>query len=200
MVGGLLFSMLAYRTVAAQTPRFDAEIRWTSFGIPHVKATDWGSLGYGFAYATAKDAICTMARDVVMVNGELSRHFGAANGNDASDIFHRAVLDSSAVHNFTRGQSVKSNQFADGYVAGYNRYLRDHAAELPTSCRGASWVQPVSADDVTRLSIGVGIRYGLARYQAEIANAAPPGAGTRSVSTDFALPMGEGSNLSLIHI
>ncbi len=192
--GALFLSVIAYHGIAAQSPRFDAEIRWTSFGIPHVKANDWGSLGYGFAYATARDAVCTMARDVVMVNGELSRHFGAANGNQESDIFHRAVLDSAAVHNFTRGQSDKSNQFAEGYVAGYNRYLRDHAAELPTSCRGAAWVQPVSADDVTRLTIGVGIRYGLGRYQAEIANAAPPGAGTRSMSTDFEMPTGEGSN------
>lgn len=186
--------VLASHELAAQTPRFDAQIRWTSYGIPHVKADNWGSLGYGFAYATARDAVCTMARDVVMVNGELARHFGPANGNYESDVFHRAVIDTAAVRAFARGQSDKSNQFADGYVAGYNRYLREHAAELPTSCRGAAWVQPVTADDVTRLTIGVGIRYGIARYQAEIANAAPPGASTRSFSTDFALPAGEGSN------
>jgi len=187
-------SAIMSRELAAQAPRFDAQIRWTSYGIPHVKADDWGSLGYGFAYATARDAVCTMARDVVMVNGGLSRHFGSTNGNHESDVFHRAVLDSAAVRAFTRGQSDKSNQFADGYVAGYNRYLRDHAAELPTGCRGAAWVRPVSADDVTRLTIGVGIRYGLARYQAEIANAAPPGESTRGLSTDFTLPAGEGSN------
>ena len=48
---------------------YDAEIRWTSYGIPHVKAEDWASLGYGFAYATATDALCVIARDVITVNG-----------------------------------------------------------------------------------------------------------------------------------
>ena len=61
--------------------RYNTQIRWTSYGIPHVKADDWGSLAYGFAYATARDAICTIARDVLMVNGDLSRQFGPENGN-----------------------------------------------------------------------------------------------------------------------
>ena len=68
--------MAAENTAAAPEYRFSTEIRWTSYGIPHVKADDWSSLGYGFAYATAKDAVCTIARDVLMVNGELSLHFG----------------------------------------------------------------------------------------------------------------------------
>ena len=181
--------------LSAQTaPRFDTEIRWTSYGIPHVKANDWGSLGYGFAYATANDAVCTMARDVIMVNGELSRHFGAGDGNRESDVFHRAVLGDTVLRAFMRGQSANSNHFADGYVAGYNRFLRDHGAKLPAACRGAAWVRELTADDVTRLTIGVGIRYGLGRFQKEMANAAPPGQKVNGLSTDFELPTGQGSN------
>jgi acyl-homoserine-lactone acylase len=52
--------------------QYEVELRWTSFGIPHVKADDWGSLGYGFAYATATDAVCVIAKDVQMVNGNLA--------------------------------------------------------------------------------------------------------------------------------
>ena len=52
---------------------YETEIRWTSYGIPHVKANDSGSLGYGFAYATATDAVCVIARDVTMVNMRFSR-------------------------------------------------------------------------------------------------------------------------------
>ena len=68
--------------------KFDTEIRWTSYGIPHVKADDWGSLGYGFAYATATDAVCVIARDVQTVNGTLTDHFGPEEANLQSDIFH----------------------------------------------------------------------------------------------------------------
>jgi len=187
-------------SIAAQTgssgapTRYDAEIRWTSYGIPHVKATDWGSLGYGFAYATATDAVCSIARDVAMVNGELSRHFGPGDGNRESDVFHRAVLADTTIRSFDAHQSVKSNLFSAGYVAGYNRYLKDHRADMPASCRDAAWLRPMTLKDLTRLTIGVGIRYGLGRFQKEMANAAPPGQKVGALETDFDLPTGIGSN------
>ncbi len=179
---------------AQKAPRYQTEIRWTSYGIPHVKASNWGSLGYGFAYATATDALCTIARDVVMVNGDLSRHFGAVDGNRESDVFHRAVLDVPTVKTFNNRQSANSHRFSAGYVAGYNRYLRDHRLTLPKECRNTAWVRPLTNDDVTRLTIGVGIRYGLGRYQKEMANAAPPGGKVSGLSTDFEMTDGLGSN------
>jgi acyl-homoserine-lactone acylase len=185
----------------APAPRYDATIRWTSYGIPHVKANDWGGLGYGFAYATMTDAACTVAREIVMVRGDLSRTFGPDSGHRESDLFHRTMLPDSSVRAFTRRQSATSNQFSAGYVAGYNRYLREHAADLAPACKGAAWVGPVSVDDVTRLTISVGIRYGAGRFMKEMAAAAPPGA-TRgngadardAVLTDFESPAGIGSN------
>lgn len=181
-------------TVVAPEHRFDTEIRWTSYGIPHVKANDWGSLGYGFAYATAKDAVCTIAKDVLMVNGELSRHFGAEQGNLQSDIFHRAVLDDTMIAGFRASQSDKASEFSAGYIAGYNRYINDHRQDLPESCAGATWVSSISERDLDKLTIGVGIRYGLGRFQREMANAAPPGQPVASLSTDFDIPAGIGSN------
>lgn len=46
-----------------------------------------------------------------MVNGDLSRHFGAADGNRESDVFHRAVLDVPTVKTFNSRQSVNSHRF-----------------------------------------------------------------------------------------
>lgn len=191
-----LLCLVVVPGLAAQQPaRYDTEIRWTSYGIPHVKAANWGSLGYGFAYATATDAVCTIAREVMTVKGELSKYLGPADGNRESDIFHRAVLDAATLRRFNASQTAKSTRFALGYVAGYNRYLRDHRSELPAECRSAEWVQAITADDVTRLSIGVGIRYGLGRFQKEMAHAAPPGElRTGSITTDFTIPEGIGSN------
>ena len=152
---------------------YDVEIRWTSYGIPHVKATDWGSLGYGFAYATATDAICVIARDVLLVNGELSKHHGPDEGRFDSDVFHKGILTDDKVAAFNQAQNDRDQAFADGYVAGYNRYVRDHAESLPDSCAGAPWVAEIDADDLTRLTLGVGIRYGLGRFRTEISQAAP---------------------------
>ena len=64
--------------------RYQVDIRWTSYGIPHVKADDWGSLGYGFAYATARDGVCVFAREVARANGTMSADFAATSENLAA--------------------------------------------------------------------------------------------------------------------
>jgi len=177
-----------------ETPQYSTQIRWTSYGIPHVRSEDWGSLGYGFAYATAQDAVCTIAHDVLMVNGELSRYHGADNGNLASDIFHRAVLDDAMISSYRAGQDEQGSLFNLGYVAGYNRYLRDNRDSLPAACADAAWVREMTEIDIDRLAVGVGIRYGLGRFQREMANAAPPGNPVAAIDSDFATAAGIGSN------
>ncbi len=197
MIATMTTTMTATANAQSKTP-YDATIRWTSYGIPHVTAKDWGSLGYGFAYATATDAFCTIARDVVMVNGEMARYFGAADGALDADVFHLTTLTPEILKAFDVHQTGTSQQFSKGYVAGYNRYLRDHQSTLPVACRGAAWVRPITALDVTKLSIGVGIRYGLGRFVKEVTNAAPPSVKSSGLDshfdTEFDAPTGIGSN------
>ena len=180
--------------VNAITDSYETEIRWTSYGIPHVKANDSASLGYGFAYATAMDAVCVIARDIVMVNGNLSSHLGADDGNLASDVFHRSLLTKERLQRVAQAMPEDSKVFSKGYVAGYNRYLRDHEGRLPESCNGEPWVRPMVEEDVARLMTGLGIRYGLGFFKDDIARAAPPGEPVAAGNTEFGFPAGLGSN------
>jgi len=173
---------------------YNVEIRWTSYGIPHVKANDSASLGYGFAYATATDAICVIARDIAMVNGDLSLYMGAGNGNLESDVFHRALLTDERLQRFADAAAESNRHYNAGYVAGYNRYLKDHMGSLPASCSGQPWVRPIVADDIARLLTGVGIRYGLGQFKADISRATPPGTPVVAGDSQFSLPIGLGSN------
>ena len=173
---------------------YRTEIRWTSYGIPHVKANDSASLGYGFAYATATDAVCVIARDIVLVNGNLSAQMGADDSNFESDVFHRALLTKERLQRAALAMPEDGKRFAKGYVAGYNRYLRDHDGRLPESCNGESWVRPMVEEDVVRLMTGLGIRYGLGRFKSDISRAAPPGEPVAAGNTAFRLPAGLGSN------
>lgn len=174
--------------------RFQAEIRWTSYGIPHVKADDWGGLGYGFAYAHATDGVCVYAKDVAMVNGELSARLGPGDGNFESDVFHRAIVTDEKLQHFVAEQTDDMAQFSEGFVAGYNRFLDDHRGRLPASCNDASWVRPITAADVARVTVSIGIRYGLGQFQKDMAHAAPPGEPVASGDTRFDRPQGIGSN------
>lgn len=186
------------QTQVATQPTYNVDIRWTSYGIPHVKAQDWQSLGYGFAYATATDAVCVIARDVAMVNGTSSLYFGESDDHLASDVFHKAILTDAKLDAYQAAQSPRTHAFNDGYVAGYNRYLRDHEGALPASCENQPWVQDISLQDMHRLAIGVGIRYGLGRFQKEIAGASPHGVLEEqkqvAADTQWDWPAGIGSN------
>jgi len=173
---------------------YQTQIRWTSYGIPHVTANDSASLGYGFAYATATDAVCVIARDIVMVNGNLSTYMGTENGNLESDVFHRALLTEERLQRFARAMPIDNSRYNAGYVAGYNRYLRDHAGKLPASCNGLPWVRPMVVEDVARLMTGFAIRYGLGFFKNDVARAAPPGEPVAAGSSQFSLDAGLGSN------
>ena len=173
---------------------YAVDIRWTSYGIPHVKAEDWASLGYGFAYATATDAVCVIAKDMAMVNGELSANFGSEKGNLASDIFHKALLTEAKLTEFVAAQSPRALAMDKGYAAGYNRYIRDHRDSLPASCAGAAWVKPISERDIHRLAIGFGIRYGLGQFKQQIADASPNRSPDQLAEAAWRLPVGLGSN------
>jgi acyl-homoserine-lactone acylase len=179
--------------VDATTPTYDVEIRRTEFGIPHLVADDFGSLGYGYAYALAEDNLCTVADLYVTVNGDRSRFFGSDanwsfNGNGTnntnleSDSFYRAINASGRIEELLaapppHGPRPEIREAVTGYVAGYNRYLEDIGGADGISdprCAGEAWVRPIEEMDVYRrfyqlaslASTGVAID--------EIGGAAPP--------------------------
>jgi acyl-homoserine-lactone acylase len=175
---------------------YTAEIRRTEYGIPHILATDFGSLGYGFGYAFAQDDLCAMASHVLTLRGQRSRYFGpdAATGdplepvsNLTSDIYHQAVLQSGVVQRLLSlppplGPTPQARQLVEGYVAGYNRYLADTGvAHLPDpTCRGAAWAGPITALDVWSGVYDLNRYQGADQFMTSIATASPPAASGRA--------------------
>ncbi|MDD2713730.1 MAG: penicillin acylase family protein, partial [Simplicispira sp.] len=175
----------------------------TAMGVPHIKAKDWGSAGYGYGYAQAQDNLCTMADSFLTYRGERSQYFGGdallvysstlgRPRNIDSDFFHRHVISSAAVDAMTAAQPPKLRQMVDGFVAGYNRYVADAQASSTAhaACRGAAWVKPISAQDLWRRMYAANLAGGYSNFVAPIANAmAPAGSpsGKSAVAPDRAL-------------
>ncbi|KND56213.1 Acyl-homoserine lactone acylase PvdQ, quorum-quenching [Candidatus Paraburkholderia kirkii] len=146
----------------AQTA-WSAEICRTRDGIPHIRAADWGSLGFGFGYAQAEDNLCTLADAFVTYRGERSEYFGAdarppaaatfgQPRNIDADFFFRMVGDQAAVTRYRSAQPAELRSLIDGFANGYNRYLADlDAGSFPNAhaaCRGKPWVGRIGADDI----------------------------------------------------
>ncbi len=191
----LLFVSLMLLGCTTETGgRYNVDIRWTSYGIPHVKANDWGSLGYGFAYATATDGVCVFAREVARANGTLSADFGASDENLASDTFHRAMVTPQRVRKNAAAMSANMRAYSAGFVAGYNRFIDDNRETLPQACAGEQWVRPINELELGRMFIAFGIRYGTGNFTAGIAAAVPPGEPVAAVQLDFDVTPAIGSN------
>ncbi|MBT8079995.1 MAG: penicillin acylase family protein [Gammaproteobacteria bacterium] len=190
----LFVSAILFGCTADTGDRYNVDIRWTSYGIPHVKADDWGSLGYGFAYATVNDGICVFARELARANGTLTADFGESDDNLASDTFHRAMITSDKVQKNAAAMSENMRKYSTGFVAGYNRFFEDHRENLPADCAGEKWVRPINELELGRMFIAFGIRYGTGLFTAGIAAAAPPGEPVAAVQIDYDATPGFGSN------
>ncbi len=160
-------------TVAVNEPVNEVQVRWTEYGIPHVKANSWEGLGYGFAHAVASNTICVLAREFVTVRGEQAKYFGATESNINQDAFHRALLNQDKLDEYGSYGSADSKAMDAGYIRGYNDFIEKNRGDMPESCNNASWIIPINESDLARLTIGVGIRYGLGRVTNEIATAEP---------------------------
>ncbi|MDH6114755.1 acyl-homoserine-lactone acylase [Kitasatospora sp. MAP12-15] len=180
--------------------RYQAEIRRTAYGIPHIEAADYASLGYGEGYAFAQDDFCLMAQRLVTLDGRRSRYFGAGNQtgdpfspgttNLASDVYFTADRTSGDVPKLVAGLSSTVRSLVGGYVDGYNRYLADTGtAQLPDpTCRGTAWVRPMTQLDVYRHFLNIIQLGGETQYTGLIATAAPPTTAPPTTDTPAAGP------------
>lgn len=194
-------------TAGAQT-NYEATITRTDFGIPHINADSWQGIGYGVAYAYAQDNFCMLAEEFATVAGERSLHFGPENSavlgfqsvdNLSSDIFHRAQIDLPKLRDSVAEPDADVTLLIEGYVAGYNRFLRDTGVDgLPEACRGGAWVRPITVDDMLRLNEKQMLLASSLALASGIANAAPPGGSDQAAASDLVLPprdeLGFGSN------
>nr|WP_246207818.1 acylase [Pseudomonas karstica] len=156
------------------------EIRRTSFGVPHILAKNERGLGYGIGYAYAQDNLCLLANEVVTVNGERARYFGAEQStlerrnNLTSDMFFTWLNTPQAVAAFWMAQTPQMQQRIEGYVAGYNRYLKERTAHgLPEQCQGA-WVRAITPEDLVKLTRRLLVEGGVGQFAEALVGARPP--------------------------
>ena len=180
---------------AIENGRYQAEIRRTDHRVAHVTAADFGSLGFGEGFAAAEDHLCSIADQIVRVRGERARYFGRGDRDEhlRSDVAFRAVRIRTGAEAGLASQPQQVQDWLAGFVAGYNKYLRETGREnVPGWCRGQSWLVEIQAADVHAYSRAI-VMGALLRSLAQAPAAAPPMAAAepaasnaRPPSADFA--------------
>jgi acyl-homoserine-lactone acylase len=172
----------------ATAGKYEVTVTRTSLGIPHIKATSFGSLGYGYGYAFAEDNLCVLQEDLVTIRGERAKYFGrdgsytivpngvTANNLD-SDYFWKFAASDEAITP-TRNTTLPSfKEVTQGFADGYNRYIRElKAGAHPgrhAACASADWLFEISADDMYRRYYRLALIASSSVFIKEIANAKP---------------------------
>jgi acyl-homoserine-lactone acylase len=148
--------------VAPQLVAFDpdgelkADIKWTTYGVPHITADNLQSLAFGSGYAYAKDNLCILADQIIKVRSERSKYFGADkvvgsgdSGNVISDFGYHALGVMQSAEKLYPSMSENSRALIEGYITGYNKYLSDTGVEnLAPECANKPWVKAIKPQEL----------------------------------------------------
>ena len=118
----------------------EVTIRRDTFGIPHILADSEEAAAFGFGYAQAEDHAVEIVRRMIAARGETAKYFGESG---VENDFNMAQFDN--IGEASRGLTVVSplfNRIVTSYVAGVNRYLEQHRAQLP------DWATAITPADV----------------------------------------------------
>ena len=174
-----------------------AVLRYTTGGIPHVKARTLRGAGFGIGYAQARDNLCVLADSYVTVNARRSLYFGP---DDVLQRRQRVDVQQPQERLLLPADHRLRGDRADGQGTAADRPAarpaeagqRLHARLQPLSgrrrrprrikdpaCSGAAWVRPITPTDVYRRAYAA---TGLASFQfftEALVDAQPPGPGSR---------------------
>lgn len=165
---------------------YHATLRYTAYGAPHIEAVDFKGAGYAYGYAFAKDNVCLYSEELVTLRGERSRYFGEAGtyfgqlfgetlNNVDSDFFYKLLFTESLVEQQKTRLSQDAQDITSGFVAGYNRYLREAGSSgLPEECRDEAWVQPMTEQDAYWRYMQLAMIGSSISFINEIGSAQPP--------------------------
>ena len=182
---------------------YDATIRRGSFGVPHIRANDYGSIGYGYGYVHAEDNLCVLSEDLISIKGERAKYFGRdgtytlqANGNTSnnveSDFFWRHVVTDERLQALADDSSTEARAATAGFAAGYSRYVREIKAGMHpgrhVSCRDTEWVEEITATDVYRRYFRLAVLASSSVFVTEIGSAQPPVGGSQESTSSVDRP------------
>ena len=161
-------------------PRYEATIRRTTDGVPHITGESIEDVAYGQGWVSGADHGCTLVDQVIKVLGQRSATLGpgAEGENGESDFAWRAIdLASSAAHDFETAVSSEVVTLFEAYTAGWNDQLADVGGERLTGwCAGASWVRPLEAVEIYTYARALALQASGSRLLDFVASAQPPSA------------------------
>jgi acyl-homoserine-lactone acylase len=164
-------------TTTLVPPRYEAEIRRTTNGVPHITGDTPSDVAYGQGWASGEDHGCTLIDQILKVTGTRSAALGpgAEGENVDTDFAWKAIgIAQIATADFENASSDVVEQF-EAFAAGWNDQLADVGGDRLTGwCAGADWVRPITAVEVYVYARAVALQASSSAVIDFIGTAQPP--------------------------
>jgi acyl-homoserine-lactone acylase len=178
-------------TTTIVPPTFEATIRRTTDGVPHISGRNLADLAYGQGYVSGEDYGCTLLDQIIKVRGERAASIGPGDSgqNVESDFAWRGIdIMGVAAADFAAAPPAVVEQFG-AFTSGWNQYLDDQAEDgLRGWCAGATWIRPIQPVEVYTYARSVALLASGANFVDYIPTAQPP-----TVTVDAAAGFATGS-------
>ncbi len=165
-------------TTTLVPPRYEATIRRTTDGVPHISGSTVEDVAYGQGWVSGVDHGCTLIDQVIKVMGTRAATLGPGpeGENVTSDFAWRAIdIARIAADDFENAASDEVVAQFEAYTAGWNDQLADVGGERLTGwCAGADWLRPLDPVEVYTYARSVALQASSARLIDFIGSAQPP--------------------------
>ncbi len=149
-----------------------AEIHWTSYGVPHIKANNYTSLGKGLGYVMAKDRLCNYLDGIITAKGERAKYLGPGvnDANITSDFAYRHLATYQNAQQTFHQLDPRSQDLMVGFANGFNYAVKKNK-HYAKEC--VSLVQPIDQYDLYALNQSLNYWAFVEVFLAEIGSAQP---------------------------
>ncbi len=164
-------------TTTLVPPKFEATIRRTTDGVPHISGSDLASVAYGQGWVSAEDYGCTLVDQILKVYGVRSENLGPGSDGEnlESDFAWRSIdIVGTATADYDAASPEVIEQF-EAFAEGWNDKLTDTGPDgLAGWCNGADWVRPVQPVEIYAYARSIALLASSARFSEFIPSAQPP--------------------------
>ena len=152
----------ATNRATSQAAPYEATIKITDHGIPHVRSKTFAGMAYGAGWATTAAATCNLMETLLTARGLRSEYLGpdtkyqdgvGGSGTNlqwdtlVTDIHNRHVVED-LLEDPVAGPSDRAKAMVVAEAAGINKWLSTHDITDP-ACADAAWIAP----DVTPIDV-----------------------------------------------
>lgn len=175
--------------VVGEGDDFQASIRRTEGGIPHISGDSLADVSFGQGWASGEDRACDLADQVLKVTSQRARWLGPGedDANLDSDVAWRTIGVAERAADEWGDVSDEVGELVAAFTAGWNAQLDEVGVDgLSGWCAGAGWVRPLEPVEVYTYARSITLQASSGALAGYIASAAPPGAAADEPAEDEA--------------